>query len=311
MTKNISAKVLISLFLFVMLVAVPDNRAYAASTTQYEPETLEEMIAYLFGIITQLQAQLDAQNGGTGTGTTNPSHNNSGRVTVTTLAPTNISRSEATLKGEASSRAMGGDVWFEYGLKSDLDDDTDKKTFKANHQLTFSATIEGLRSNTKYSYRAVLREDDGDYTYGQIKSFTTDSSGSSNSSNANNSDDEPNVETNDVEDISDDRATIFGYIDMEDYDAGVAFFVYGRDEDLVGGVENDYDEYSDIYAPVTGFGKVLVEQDFTGSDEISYDLDGLVENSTYYYRACVEYDEDNNDYVIICGDTEDFESDNY
>jgi hypothetical protein len=306
MFKTVISHLFMSCMIMALVaVSVPTHSVHAATNSQYAPESLEEMIAYLFGIITQLQAQLDAQNGGT-SGTTNTS--NSSQVSVTTLSPTSISRYEATVRAEARTRSQSGDVWFEYGTDGDLDEDTEKKSFSANHSVTFTSTIEDLRSNTRYSYRAVLREDDGDYTYGQIKTFTTDSSNSSNSSS--NNDDEPEVETTDVDDISGDNATIFGFIDMNDFEEGTAFFVYGRDEDLVNDVENDYEEYGDIVAPVNGFGKALVDKSFSGNDEISFELDGLVEDSTYYYRACVEYDEDSNDYVIICGDTEDFESDN-
>ena len=60
-----------------------------------------------------------------------------------------------------------------------------------------------------------------------------------NDEDGNNNDEDPDVTTDDAEDVEDDRAELHGEVDMNDFNNGVVFFVYGEDEDQVEDVEDD------------------------------------------------------------------------
>ena len=135
-------------------------------------------IAYMQSYIQQLMALLEqlqnmqSQSGNYGYGSSN--------VEVTTESARNISDDEVTLRGEVDfNNEDEATVYFEYGrsrtsLNSDtthvvLDEDDDDEDF--SHSIT------NLRDDTKYYFRAVAEDEDGDRAYGSILSFTTDNDG--------------------------------------------------------------------------------------------------------------------------------------
>lgn len=176
---------------------VVTNAATVAS--QYQPSSIQEMIAYLYGIIAQLQAQLDAQNGrsstasasnSSGIGVARPgsssSNNSSNRseVEVETLSATNIDEEEADLRGRVDlGNKSYAYVWFEYGLDRDMDETTSKRkvTDSRNGWQTFSANIDDLDYDEKYYFRAVSEDSRGDRDYGSVRTFVTEDSGNSGS----------------------------------------------------------------------------------------------------------------------------------
>lgn len=123
----------------------------------------------------------------------------------------------------------------------------------------------------------------------------------------------PEVETNKARDIEDNSAELQGEVDMNDYEHGVVFFVYGQDEDMIEDVEKDYDEYDDVKddEEENDFEVIRIHQNFEGKDDFEEKVSGLREDEEYYFSLCVEYKNPNNSYDrnIICGDLEDFETD--
>jgi hypothetical protein len=77
---------------------------------------------------------------------------------------------------EFGEGASSVDVWFQWGDSPEgLVNETPKQTMTSTGQ--FSETIYGLEEYHKYDYRAVARDgDDGDMDYGNVRTFTYNTS---------------------------------------------------------------------------------------------------------------------------------------
>jgi len=118
-------------------------------------------------------------------------------------------------------------------------------------------------------------------------------------------DDKPDVSTDSPNDVDEDSAELRGEYDMNDFEDGDIFFVWSDDEDDLDGVE-DEDDIDDVenYVNVE-----MVKTNANHSDTVRKRITGLDENTRYYYQLCVLYEDEDNDDVITCGRTEDFETD--
>ena len=123
------------------------------------------------------------------------------------------------------------------------------------------------------------------------------------------SDDEPDVETESARDIDDDSAELRGEVDMNDFNNGLVFFVYGEDEDQVEEIKDEYDEYRDIDEDGDDLQKFIVDRDLDDDENYRRVVSGLDEDTDYYFQICVEYEDDDDDEVIICGGVEEFKTD--
>ncbi len=179
---------LAAVFLVVGMLVQPAT-AFADNQSTFNSLSQSEKIAYLLGMIAQLQDMLDrsydnnyyyysdARVVSVRSGNSN-SRSSSRLIDVETLSATNIRDDEAKLRGELD---LDGEdealVWFEYGEDDDdLDDRTAKRrvTDSRGDDVSFTATIEDLDEDEKYYFRAVAEDEDGDREYGRIRSFTTD-----------------------------------------------------------------------------------------------------------------------------------------
>ena len=304
--------------------------ASAATTSAYTPQTQQEMIAYLMGVLAQLQAQLkEQQNGSTDTKASTASSRNQPNpyyVSLVARTPERITREQAILRGVVDG---GGakiiDAWFEYGTGSNLkmrskvyasniglpsnrSDDTneDKQTMvwvsNVEDKVSFNlaARIIDLKPGTKYSYRFVVEDDKGYRHHSQILSFTTISEASDQTD-----DSIPTVDTEYVKKIDSNSAEIGGFIDMNEAGTGKAIIIYGSNRTLVRDVV-DYDEYSDVPLSVNGFRNKLIVNNFTGRNTIRYQTADMRTAITYYFRASVEYDDEDKGNTLRCGEVESF-----
>jgi len=229
---------------------------------------------------------------------------NNSRLSVSTERATDIDEDSAELNGEIDfNREDEAEVWFQWGeSRNDLDEDTRREDIDEDDDENFSARIDDLDEDETYYFRAVARDEDGRRTYGAIRSFTTDD-------DRDYRDDEPEIETEDAEDIRDDSAELYGELDMKDFDDGIAFFVYGEDEDQVKDVEDDYDEYRDVDEDGDDLQKVFIDDNIDGSIDARADIRGLDDDTDIYFAFCVEYEDEDDDEVIMCGDVEEFTTD--
>lgn len=125
----------------------------------------------------------------------------------------------------------------------------------------------------------------------------------------NDDEDVPEVMTDDAEDINRNGAELHGEIDMNDFENGVAFFVYGEDE---GGIEDveDEDSYNDVSSDGDDLQKVLLSSSFDDNRSFSARIYNLDADTEIFYRICVGYEDEDNDDTLACGDVESFETDN-
>jgi len=194
-------------------------------------------------------------------------------------------------------------VWFEYGENGHITEKTDR--VKIAGDISFSATIDNLDDKQQYYVRAVAEDAAGSRSYGSLRGFEIHGS-----SNNNNSDDEiPDVTTSNATNINSYQAELRGSIAMNGFDNGIAFFVYGEDEDEVESVEND-DSYSDIDEDGNDLQKISVDNNLDGNRNFGQTVYGLDNNTDYFYKMCVEYEDEDGDQTLECGSTEQFNTDN-
>lgn len=233
--------------------------------------------------------------------------NSTTRVEVETLKAIDVEDDEAAVYGNVDLNGQAyATVWFEYGEDDDdLDEQSRSGRIDRNDRSTFRADLEDLDEDEKYYYRAVARGANGYTDYGAIRSFETDRDGRS----SRNDDDEPEVETGDADDVDEDSAEINGEVDMNDFSNGRVFFVFGEDEDQVEDIADEYDEYRDIDEDGDDLQVVLVDNDLDDDARYSADIWGLDDDTEIYFSICVEFEDEDDDATIICGDVESFETD--
>ncbi len=295
--------VVVPVLMFVMIAPVS---AEAATMTR------DQQISYLYAQIALLQVQLQAlqqANGGVG------SPKSTSYVSVETDGVNVVDKEFVEMDGRVTfKRSDDARVWFEYGESNALSYSTPSKLVKnkrSGDTVKFSLIAPDLRNNTVYYYRAVAEGEDGRYAEGTVKSFRFEGrSGSSNDSDDNDDEDTPNVTTDDADDVTTTRATLTGEVDMNDAGDGYVFFVYGEDEDAVDEVADEL-EYRDIDTDGDDIRKVVVDSSFDDDDTFEQSISGLTDDTDYYFRLCVEFEDEDDDTMLECGDVEEFSTDNY
>lgn len=163
--------ILLGLGLCSVIVLVTPSAAAQVAVRNYQPQTIEEMIAYLYGVISQLETQINSND--------RTSQNTHGRTltTVTTLSVVAVDQDEATLRGSLRFQSSGYVyVWFEYGKDTRLREFTPRTrvTQSNSSTRTFERTINDLDVDAQYYYRAVAENVRGERSYGTIRSFISD-----------------------------------------------------------------------------------------------------------------------------------------
>lgn len=236
----------------------------------------------------------------------NDSDDNEVDIDITTRDATDIDDDTATLEGTIDfNDSDKATVWFEYGPDADLKWRTTKVRVTDGNTEEFARVLIGLEDDQKYSFRAVGEDEDGDKEYGSIKTFTTDDNG-----NGSANDEDPSVTTLSAQDVEDDSVTLRGTIDMNDFDNGRVFFVYGEDEDMIEDVEDDFDTYDEIDEDGDDLRKVLVDSDLDGSATFTRSVTGLDADTDIHYAIGVEYENEDGDDVIKLGSVKSFTTDN-
>jgi hypothetical protein len=264
-------------------------------------------------------------------GNDNNNNNNDDEADATTDSATDINDDSAELNGEVDMNdAEDGEVFFVYGLDedmiaaveddfdsySDVDEDGDdlQKVLvdsSLDDDEDYTENVTNLEEDEEYFFQICVGYEDEDnddvITCGGVEDFTTDDNGSNNN---NNDGDEPEVNTLAAKNIEDDEAELHGEVDMNDFEDGLVFFVYGQDEDQVADIADDFDTYSDIDEDGDDLQKMQADSgldDYRSYWELAWDLE---DDTDYYFQICVEYEDEDNDDVIICGGVEDFQTDN-
>ncbi|MCA9352892.1 hypothetical protein KC901_01795 [Patescibacteria group bacterium] len=248
------------------------------------------------------------------------------RPRVETKSARDVDEDSAELRGDVDMNDYrNGVVFFVYGqdesmiedVEGDYDtyddvrddeEDDDFEVVRVDNDLdgddSYNEDVRNLEDNKDYYFVICVEyeynNNDERLECGDVEDFETDDNGSNN--------DEPDASTHSATNIDDDRATLRGEVDMNDFDNGRVFFVYGEDENDVEDVEHE-DSYNDIDEHGDDLQKDTVDTDLDGSASYSYNALGLDSDTRHYFRICVEYDDDGDD-AMVCGDVEDFETDN-
>ena len=235
--------------------------------------------------------------------------NNDSDLNMTTLSAREIDEDSAELRGRVDFGSSDtADVWFEYGKnRMNLNNTTNEMSLDDSDDETFTQTVSRLNEDTLYYFRAVGEDEDGDEDRGSTLSFRTDEDDSDDDDDDNNID--PDVQTGMAEDITEDSAELNGSVDMNDFSDGNVFFVFGEDEDMVMDVDSDFDTYSEIDESGDNLKKVLVESGLDDQDDYTYNADGLDDDTDHFFSICVEYEDEDDDETIVCGDVEEFTTD--
>ncbi len=192
---------------------------------------------------------------------------------ATTLAPTSLGASNATLHGTVQSRAHLGSAYFEWSTNPTFKDSQVTCSYPyCPVQANFAAQpfvydLEGLTSSVTYYARLVFYDSSNNtYVHGNTISFTTLT---------------PVRKTNPATAITASSASLNGVVDSLG-DTGGVYFDWGTHPTLK--------EHSSTCLPV--YCPVPDEQ---GPHSFSHAATGLASNTLYYYRI-VFYDQSNDSY---------------
>ncbi len=211
-------------------------------------------------------------------------------VGIVTEAATKVGTTSATLHATLHLKDEDhATVHFEYWARS-----TGPVTRTARLSFTedghASTSLSGLQKGTEYRFRAVARTTDGKRVYGKTLAFTTSA------------DDQsllPSVTTRDVRDVATSSARLRGEVNMNEYENGTVFFVYGENKAKVESVAQDFDTYAAITEDGLKLRKVLVDSDLDGEDTYARVVTGLASTTTYHVAIGVGYQEGGNDTIQL------------
>ncbi|MDQ5883176.1 MAG: hypothetical protein QG654_88 [Patescibacteria group bacterium] len=212
-------------------------------------------------------------------GNNNGNNNNDNGDQISTLSATNIDEDSAKLRGEVTD-GSNVNVWFvidnndstpscsdddlEYGVSGDFDDGDE-----------FSRTVSNLDSDETYYFRACSDDDSG-----SVRSFTTDDNNNNNNDDDNNDDDNDNNNSS-LDDI----------VALTSYATGVttnSAYLNGVSIINNGGSGNAWFEYG----ITTAMGNRTPNQSIgTGTSNISRQILGLSQRTSYYFRLVIQNNE--------------------
>ncbi len=216
-----------ALSVFVVSSAFNPQIASAQTTvSQYKPVSVNELIAYLYGIIASLEAQKTTRI----INSYSSLNTDVNGADVETLSAISIKRNSATVRSNIDfGSASYAYAYFEYGTRNSVDETTDEEKVNKTSRDTYSELLDGLRTNTTYYYRAVIELPSGVKIYGSLRNFTT---GRTTSSSNNYGD--ADISTDDSEYNTGDKITV-SYEFSDDRESGSWIGLY---ED--GSSDNEY-----------------------------------------------------------------------
>lgn len=220
-------------------------------------------------------------------------------IKISSSGAQDIDDNRATFRASINFRkASYAYVWFEYG---DDEDDfyktTSKKLVYKTSGRNYTQVVRGLDSNSNYYYRAVAEDANGDRSYGKTVRVNT---------KKNIVDEVPKTTTNKSLNVTSYGATLSGTVDMNDFRNGKVFFIYGEDKDKINEVAKKYETFSQIKEYGEDRQKMIVDNDL--DRDASYTLNtGYLDFSTrYYYAIGVEYENVDDDDVLLMGRVQSF-----
>lgn len=215
-------------------------------------------------------------------------------IKVATYNVQYIEDNKATFSASMNfKKASTAYVWFEY---SDDEDDLYKHTpatlmNKADGRY-FYYVIQRLPSNTDLYFRAVAQDTDGVRNYGKTIHFKT---------RVDIVNEKPTVTTGKPSDITAHTATIAGTVDMNDFKNGKVFFIYGQSLADLNEVAKEYTTFNKIKEHGDDRQKVFIDEDLDRYDSYTLFLSNLESYTRYYFAIGIEYENVDDDIVLLMG----------
>ncbi len=217
-------------------------------------------------------------------------------IKVSTRRASDIDEDRATLTGNINFRdELYAYTWFEYGDEEKyLDNNTSKKiVYKKDGKIT-SRILHRLESEEYYFYRIVAQDKAGAKSYGKTIRFKT---------RRNIVNEKPKVTTSRPKNIGLYIVTLVGSVDMNDFRNGIAFFIYGENKEDVDEIKKRYKRYRRIREYGDDRKKLLLDDDIDRYKLFEKKVSYLDLDTKHYYAIGVEYENEDDDEVIIMGRT--------
>lgn len=222
---------------------------------------------------------------------------------VDTLSVQDLYTSKATARGTLSflGKSYRGSAYFllSENYSDVLNQSSDALVItvssRASASKTYTKKITRLAEDTKYYYRFCFSAETTNC--GDIVSFTTNEDYDRDDSYR-----LPSVSTKRAENINAEDITLIGRYKLNDMKNATAFFVYGENRARVDEIQSEYSAYSQVREYDEDLQKVRAGVSIPSSGTIERTIDELEKDTTYYYRFCVAYDDDNAT-GIKCGST--------
>ena len=180
---------------------------------------------------------------------------------VQTKTASGIGQTSATLNGEVNPNGSGTSYWFEWGTTGSLGNTTGHQSAGSGNSLNnASYNLFGLSDNTTYYFRIVAQNTYGT-TSGSISSFTTQNVSPPNSA--------PSATTQSATNVTETGAQLNGEINPNG-DATSYWFEWGTTNNL---------------GSTTGHQSAGSGDN---SNNVSYNISGLSDNTTYYFRVVAQ-----------------------
>lgn len=317
-TKKVALGFFIAIFVTALAAPASQVQAYYYQTQyqyQYQqPVVYQTNIQALYNQLYALMAQLAAlqnQQGHGYTPTYPPTYSNKDYDVEVDTEDVELESDDAvSFEGDIElDGAPYATVWFEYGEGGDLTEKTGTK--RVTRDGSFQIEEDDLDDDERYYVRAVAEDPSGVRTYGTLLAFTIeDGYDDDDDDDDRRDDDTPEATTEDARSIREYRAELRGEIEMNDFEDGTVFFVYGEDEDLVEDAE-DEDSFSDIDEEGNDLQTVRVFNGLDDTREFRLTVSGLDDDTDHYFRICVEYEDEDGDDALECGDVESFTTEEY
>lgn len=118
----------------------------------------------------------------------------------------------------------------------------------------------------------------------------------------------PDVRTSTTRNTTRSSAELQGDLDMRDTRGNEVFFVYGQSRRLVEEIEGRYKEYYDVRRNerVGDYMTVRVDSNPRSREDYNERVTGLDADTRYYFNLCVEFEDNNRNKTLECGDVDDF-----
>jgi len=179
---------------------------------------------------------------------------------VTTYPADSTSSNFAVLNGFVNPNGTSNTTrWFEYGTDSWSFTNSTTRLGQGSNASTFNETVTGLLSNTTYYYRAVAQNSASGPVYGNTQSFYTGGGTTGQ---------RPFVTTNTATNVTQNYVTLNGYVNPYNTSNVTRWFEYGTSQAL-------------------GNRTNTINHGATAAN-INDTISGLLNNTTYYFRAVAQ-----------------------